>query len=85
MNDEDSSSALQHARMCATEEMEERLRPSVVFRPEVYPDGNKWCALYGENLQEGVAGFGDSPDEAMRAFDVAWCTELPTQEDKADD
>ena len=23
-------------------------------------DGNQWCFLYGENLQEGVAGFGNS-------------------------
>ena len=47
-------------------------RPSVVMRPKLYPDGNAWCALYGENLQEGVAAFGGSPAEAMRAFDIAW-------------
>jgi hypothetical protein len=35
-------------------------------------DGNKWCVLYGENLQDGVAGFGDSPDLASRDFDRAW-------------
>ena len=28
-------------------------------------DGDQWCALYGENLQEGVAGFGRTPAEAM--------------------
>lgn len=31
-----------------------------------YLDGNKWCALYGENLQEGLAGFGDSPIMAIQ-------------------
>lgn len=54
----------------------EQQRPSVVFRPKVYIDGNQWCALYGDNLQDGVAGFGDSPDQAMREFDKAWGEKL---------
>ncbi len=28
-------------------------------------DGNKWCALCGPNLQEGLSGFGDTPEEAL--------------------
>ncbi len=47
-------------------------RPSVKYRPTVVPDGNKWSALYGENLMEGVCGFGDTPEEAMRDFDNNW-------------
>lgn len=31
-------------------------------------DGNQFCYLYGENLQEGIAGFGDTPYLAMRDF-----------------
>lgn len=27
-------------------------------------DGNLWCALYGENLQEGITGWGDTREEA---------------------
>jgi hypothetical protein len=50
----------------------EMTRPFVVMRPKMYPDGNQWCALYGENLQEGVAGFGDTPSKAAEAFDSAW-------------
>lgn len=50
-------------------------RPSVLFRPRISVDGNQWCALYGENLQDGVAGFGDTPAAAMAAFDRAWSTE----------
>ena len=42
------------------------------MRPTLSIDGNQWCALYGDNLQDGVAGFGDSPDAAMREFDKAW-------------
>ena len=48
--------------------------PSAVYRPALKIDGNQWCALYGENLQEGVAGFGDTPAAAMREFDKAWNT-----------
>lgn len=55
----------------------EMARPSVVFRPKVFVDGNHWCALYGENLQEGVCGFGDSPEAACAAFDKAWHAALP--------
>jgi hypothetical protein len=66
------------------------MRPSVVWRPRIFIDGNAWCALYGENLQDGVAGFGDSPADAMYAFDKAWCAKLPpppalTQEESNDD
>lgn len=52
------------------------IRPSVEYRPEIYLDGNKWCALYGVNLQEGVAGFGDSPAEAMSEFDRNWTAKV---------
>lgn len=30
-----------------------------------YKDGDKWCALYGEDLQSGIAGFGNTPFLAM--------------------
>jgi len=52
-------------------------RPSAVFRPSLSIDGDKWCALYGDNPQDGVAGFGDSPADAMWDFDRAWATKLP--------
>ena len=50
----------------------EYTRPSAVYRPSLFIDGNMWCALYGDNLQDGVAGFGDTPSKAMIAFDSAW-------------
>ncbi len=50
----------------------EMQRPSVIYRPAISIDGNQWCALYGDNLQDGVAGFGDSPSDAMIDFDKAW-------------
>lgn len=52
-------------------------RPSVLYRPKVYIDGDSWCALYGENLQDGVAGFGSSPEDAIWDFDRNWRAKLP--------
>lgn len=52
--------------------------PSAVFKPRIYPDGNQWCALYGEDLQNGVAGFGDTPVLAMENFDHNWRSQTLT-------
>lgn len=62
----------QHAQQeiyCVSHEMQ---RPSVLYRPSIYMDGNKWCALYGDDLVNGVAGFGDTPALAMEDFDKNW-------------
>ncbi len=47
-------------------------RPSALYKPELFQDGNAWCALYGRDIAVGVTGWGDSPEKAMEAFDVAW-------------
>ena len=49
--------------------------PSTHMRPRLYIDGDKWCALYGDNLQDGCAGFGDTPEGAMADFDHNWNTQ----------
>jgi hypothetical protein len=56
------------------------IRPSTVYKPNLTIDGNMWCALYGDNLQEGVAGFGKSPALAYEDFDKNWYKELNTNE-----
>lgn len=61
----------------------EAMRPSVLYRPGLSIDGDQWCALYGDDLQSGVAGFGDSPDAAMRAFDAAWDTPLRARQENS--
>jgi hypothetical protein len=50
--------------------------PHVLMRPRVFIDGASWCALYGSNIQEGVVGFGGSPEIACRNFDRAWRSRL---------
>jgi hypothetical protein len=50
----------------------ELTRPFMILMPKIFMDGNKWCALYGENIQDGVAGFGDTPEMASKDFDKSW-------------
>lgn len=57
-------------------------RPSIMLKPSIFIDGNKWCALYGDNLQDGVAGFGDSPEEAFWDFDKSWVAKLKEKNDE---
>lgn len=63
------------ASRAAQEAASEYARPSAVYRPVLIADGDQWCALYGEDLQVGVAGFGETPFAAMYAFDRAWLTD----------
>jgi len=42
------------------------------FNLKPFKDGNMWCVLFGENVQEGVAGFGESPFEAIVDFNENW-------------
>lgn len=38
------------------------------FRPKIYQDGNQFCCLYGDNLQEGICAFGENPMNAVYNF-----------------
>ena len=39
-------------------------------------DGDHWCYLLGDNLQDGIAGFGKTPYKAMIDFNKSFHTEL---------
>ena len=51
-------------------------RPAILFKPRLFPAGDQWCALFGEDLQTGVCGFDASAGDAMRDFDKKWNTKL---------
>ena len=34
-------------------------------------DGNQWFVLFGDDLQSGVSGWGDTPEDAIVDFDRA--------------
>lgn len=50
--------------------IDSRQGPSPRFSVEVVieKDGEQWCALAGVDLQQGVAGFGSTPADAIRDF-----------------
>lgn len=48
--------------------------PSVLYKPTLSLDGDMWCALMGEDLQVGLAGFGQTPELAMKDFDARFKT-----------
>lgn len=66
-------------KVCAAEfeyeSAKELKRPFMLLRPRIFRDGNQWCVLYGENLHDGVCGFGDTPEKASLDFDVNWKSE----------
>ena len=43
-----------------------------ILRPRVFMDGDRWCVLYGEDLMNGIAGFGETPMLAVYDFNKAW-------------
>lgn len=65
-----------------TQEMirQEFARPSAVYRPKLLIDGNRCCALYGDDLVEGIGGFGATPAAAMADLDHQWLTRTPPRE-----
>lgn len=70
------------ARICEIinvdfEAAERRRTWAAVLGARIFPDGNQWCCLYGGNLQDGVAGFGDSPIDAIQAFEAAMYEKHP--------
>ena len=45
------------------------------IKPALSKDGNQFCYLLGENLYEGIAGFGDTVGAAMYDFCKAFWNE----------
>ena len=73
---------LYNAAIAEQDRAETLTRPSYLLKPKLSIDGNQWCALYGENLQDGVAGFGDTPEAAFADFDKAWRNPLPNDQEE---
>jgi hypothetical protein len=79
MNDEYSRiamNAISHAALMVQHSMQQVIYdyqiPSAIYKPKVFRDGDAWCALYGDNIQEGVCGFGDTPANAVHDFNQCW-------------
>src|ERR1044071_5824306 len=58
--------------------------PCAVRRPKLLRRASAWIALLGPNLQEGIAGFGSSVEEALRAFDRQYLNALRPPAERMD-
>jgi hypothetical protein len=75
MNDDHSSmaaNAICHAALMCQESIQSavaefgEMAMFSLLKPRLFLDGKEWCVLYGDNLQSGVSGFGDSPRKAIQ-------------------
>jgi len=58
---------------------EEQMIYVKTFNLMPYKDGDQWCVLLGENLQEGIAGFGETPLKAILDFNTNFSTNKTIQ------
>ncbi len=43
-----------------------------LLKPSLQRDGDQWCVLYGDDLQVGISGFGNSPSLAIQEWNKQW-------------
>lgn len=58
--------------------------PTAVRRPRLLARGQVWIALLGPNIEEGIAGFGNIVEAALRAFDAQYVRGLRPPENPSD-
>lgn len=57
--------------------------PAAVRRPGLSIRGRTFVALLGPTIEEGIAGFGDSVQAALRAFDKQYSRSLAQTANRA--
>ena len=77
LNDNDSNWAatrmVERLQECLENIEYQYTRPSVIYKPRIFQDGNKWCAILGECIVDGsLVGWGNSPNDAAVDFDKLW-------------
>jgi hypothetical protein len=50
--------------------------PSAVRAPRLFVRSGVWIALLGQNVRDGIAGFGPTIEAALRAFDAQYINAL---------
>ena len=67
----DFQTATEQSKLSAAVEVEE-YNLFALLKPSLTKDGNQWCVLYGDNIQSGISGFGDTPYKAILDFNKEW-------------
>lgn len=47
-----------------------------MLKPKVSIDGDQYCVLYGEDLQSGICGFGETVYKAILDFNKSFYTPI---------
>lgn len=55
--------------------------PVAVRRPKLFFKSGTWIALLGDNIEDGIVGFGSSVETALRAFDLVYRRALQSRGD----
>ena len=58
------------AKLCEKAE-KRRASWAVIYGLIPFKDENQWCVMLGDNIMEGIVGFGDTPEDAIEAFNIA--------------
>jgi len=69
------STAAEIKRQSALEDLDAaqlKNSPFLIYGAVLRKDGNAWEAAYGPNPMVGVFAYGDSPAEAVSAFNKSW-------------
>lgn len=70
MSEEGRNLHFQHDSIMNKLYIEEQMALFSSLKPKLSLEGNQWLCLYGDNIQEGICGFGDSPYKAILAFNI---------------
>jgi hypothetical protein len=73
--------------LMATQEMERYCSahpnsPAAIRHPRLSIRGRTFVALLGPSIEEGIAGFGDTVQAALRAFDLQYSRSLTPPADR---
>ena len=71
-SDRQHHEALLHQSRISFAVEQEELGRFALLKPKIFKDGDKWCVLYGENIQVGIVGFGETPNKAIFAWNAEW-------------
>ena len=57
-----------------TAKLKRALTLITILKLQPIKEGNQWSFLFGEDLQTGISGFGDTVYDAMLNFEYEFCT-----------
>ena len=63
---------IQHQMKVELLETEQQYKRFSMIKPRVFKDGDMWCVLYGENLIDGIVGFGETIHKAIMDWENAF-------------